>query len=86
MCVATADHHSVSLAGPAEIVGVAAFAANQFRILAAADRLADAEFGQRKCGFGGSVIHLEGLSFGGLLSIKAAYLLRQEWLSGRRVA
>ena len=41
-----ADDDGVDLAGPVEIIRVAAFAAHQFGIFAAPHRLADAEFGQ----------------------------------------
>ena len=54
---ATAHHHRIGLAGPTDVVGVAAFAAHQRGVFAAQYRLTDAEFGQRKSGFGGSVIH-----------------------------
>jgi hypothetical protein len=57
MSVAAANHHSIGLAGAAEIIRVAALAPHQFRVFAATDRLTDAEFGQRKRDFGGSVIH-----------------------------
>jgi len=57
MSVAAANHHSIGLAGAAEIIRVAALAPHQFRVFAATDRLTDAKFGQRKRDFGGSVIH-----------------------------
>ena len=43
---AAADHHRVGLAGKLDVVGVAALAAHQDRILGAHDRLADAELHQ----------------------------------------
>ena len=43
--VAAAHHHRIDLAGQADIVGVAAFAADQLGILGAQHRLADPEFG-----------------------------------------
>ena len=69
---AAAHHHRIGLAGPADVVGVAAFAAHQLGVFAAANRLTDAEFGQRKRGFGGSVIHAGALGCrcGGKLQIK----------------
>jgi hypothetical protein len=42
--ITASHHHGVSLASDAEIVGVAALAAQQGRILLARHRLADAEF------------------------------------------
>ena len=57
MSVAAANHHRIGLAWPADIVGVATLAAHEHRVFAAPDRLSDAEFGQRKGSFGGSVIH-----------------------------
>ena len=69
----------VSLALQANIVGVAAFAADQFGVFAAPDRLTDAEFGQGKRGFGGSVVHA---GFKGLVGLnvpnKAGKPLPQE--------
>ena len=64
MRLAAADQHGVSLAGPADVVGIAAFAAHQFGVFAAADRLANAEFGQGKRNFCGSVIHAGKTGFG----------------------
>ena len=44
MGVAAAYHHRVSLAGKTDVVGVAAVAAEQQRILAARNGLADSKF------------------------------------------
>ena len=44
--VAAAHHHRIGLAGKLDVVGVAAVAAHQRRILGARHRLADAEFHQ----------------------------------------
>ena len=60
MRVAAADHHSIGLARSIEIIGVAAFAPYQFGVFAATYWLTNAKFGQRKCGFGGSIIHFDG--------------------------
>ena len=89
MGVAAAHHHRIGLAGPADVVGVGAFAAHQLGVFAATDRLADAEFGQRKGGFGGSVIHAGALAVvvgWNACQIKQAGRFAQEWLLGRRVA
>ena len=87
MGLAAAHHDSIGLAGAADVVGVGTFTTNQLGIFAATDRLADTEFGQRKRGFCSSVIHcgIGGL-WGGVLSNRAARMLRQELLLGRRVA
>jgi hypothetical protein len=47
MGFAAADDNGVGLARPIEIVGVAAFTAHQFWVLAAPHWLTDAELGQR---------------------------------------
>src|SRR5215472_1097914 len=57
MRLAAADDRGIGLAGPADVVGIAAIAADELGIFAAPYRLADAEFSQRKSSFGGSVIH-----------------------------
>ena len=57
MRVAAAHHHRIGLARPVDVVGVAAFAAHQRRILGAQHGLADAEFHQRKRVFGGLIVH-----------------------------
>ena len=57
MRLAGADHHRIGLVRLLEVVGIAAFAAHQNGVLFAGDRLADAEFGQRKGALRGSVIH-----------------------------
>ena len=60
--LARAHHHRIGLVRQVDIVGVAAFAAHQSRVFFARDRLSDAEFGLRKGGFGGSVIHFGGFT------------------------
>jgi hypothetical protein len=78
MRFAAAHDHRVGLSRTADVVGVAACAAHQRRILAARDRLADAEFGQGQRGFGGPVIHSGSLpSFEAILD-KAGLPLLQE--------
>ena len=57
MRVAAAHHHRIGLARPVDVVGVAALAAHQRRILGAQHGLADAEFHQRKRVFGGLIVH-----------------------------
>ena len=53
MCVRGAHHHGVSLARQVDVVGIAAVALHQHRVLGARYRLADAEF--RQCeGFAGN--------------------------------
>ena len=61
--LAAAHHHGIGLAGAGHIVGITALAAHQRGVFGAANRLADAEFGQRKRGFGGSVVHVRAGGF-----------------------